>query len=112
MVQIIYVESDNTEHAVDVEENMTLMEGATLNLVPGVEGMCGGICSCATCHCYIDEPWSTQLQAPSPGELEMLATAKERTEVSRLGCQVPVTWEMEGMRVRLPAQQGSVADSL
>ena len=44
-------------------------------------------------------------------ELEMLATAKERTEVSRLGCQIPVTWEMEGMRVRLPAQQGSVADS-
>ena len=108
MVRIVYVEHDGTEHPVDVDEDMTLMEGATLNLVPGVEGMCGGICSCATCHCYIDEPWSDALHAPSPGELAMLATARGRSEQSRLGCQIPVTWEMEGMRVRLPAQQGAI----
>lgn len=106
MVQIVFVEHDGEEHSVDVEENMTLMEAATLNLVPGVEGMCGGICSCATCHCYVDEQWSGKLEAPGAGELQMLDTASERTEQSRLGCQVVVSWEMEGMRVRLPSHQG------
>ena len=81
-----------------------------MNLVPGVEGMCGGIASCCTCHCYIDGPWSDKLNEIGPQEEAMLATAKERREGSRLGCQVLVTWEMEGMEVHLPEEQGSVSD--
>ncbi|MFK8022146.1 MAG: 2Fe-2S iron-sulfur cluster-binding protein [Pseudomonadales bacterium] len=109
MVNIVFVQADGAEQEVDVEEDTTLMEAATLNLVPGVEGMCGGICSCATCHCYIDEAWQEKLHDPSMGEQLMLNTAKERTDLSRLGCQILVTWEMEGMRIRLPSEQGSVA---
>ena len=108
MPNIIYVEPDGTRHEVELEEQMNLMEGATMNLVPGVEGMCGGIASCCTCHCYIDESWADKLNDIGPQEEAMLATAKERRDSSRLGCQVLVTWEMEGMEVHLPEEQGSI----
>jgi 2Fe-2S ferredoxin len=108
MPNIIYIEADGTRHEVELEEQMNLMEGATMNLVPGVEGMCGGIASCATCHCYIEDEWADKLEERGPAELNMLATAKNRKENSRLGCQVLVTWEMEGMEVHLPAEQGSL----
>lgn len=106
MVSITFVEPDGTEYPVETEEAMTLMEAATLNLVPGVEGMCGGICSCATCHCYLGEPWQTLVPPPSPGEEQMLATACDRTAASRLGCQITVTAAMDGLRVALPPRQG------
>lgn len=106
MVAITYVEHDGTRHTVDVDPDMSLMEGATLNLVPGVEGMCGGICSCATCHCYVPQAWADLIPAPSLGERNMLASASHVRENSRLGCQVVVTPEMDGLVVELPPDQG------
>jgi 2Fe-2S ferredoxin len=108
MPNITYIEADGTRHEVELEEQTSLMEGATMNLVPGVEGMCGGIASCATCHCYIDGEWADKLHPPQPNELAMLDTAKNRRDSSRLGCQILVSWEMEGMEVHLPEEQGSV----
>ena len=106
MPTIVYVEHDGTRHEVELEEQTTLMEGATMNLVPGVEGMCGGVCSCATCHCYIEGEWAGKLPPPEPGELQMLDTASHRRDSSRLGCQILVSWEMEGMEVHRPPEQG------
>jgi 2Fe-2S ferredoxin len=106
MVAITYIEHDGTRHCVDVDEGANLMIGATLNMVPGVEGMCGGICSCATCHCYVPKSWQQRIPAPTQGELDMLEAATDRRESSRLGCQVTVTAEMEGMEVHLPEVQG------
>ena len=85
---------------------MSLMEGATLNMVPGVEGICGGICSCATCHCYIPDEWTDRIPELSEGEALMLESASHRRPDSRLGCQIPVTADMDGMRVVLPVEQG------
>ncbi len=107
MVSIVYVEADGSRHEVDVDEQMNLMEGATMNLVPGVEGMCGGVASCATCHCYLEGELAAQLPEPNQAEQTMLDTAKHRKGSSRLGCQVLVTAEMEGMEVHLPPEQGS-----
>jgi len=106
MTTINYIEFDGTRHAIDVEEQMTLMEGATLNMVPGVEGMCGGLCSCATCHVYIPDAWAAKIPALEDGEDVMLNDASERKGSSRLGCQVVVTSELEGMEVHLPETQG------
>jgi 2Fe-2S ferredoxin len=106
MVSITYIEHDGTRHPVDVDEGANLMIGATLNMVPGVEGMCGGICSCATCHCHIKEPWRSRLSSPAEGELAMLESVSHRTENSRLGCQVIVTAEIKGLEVHLPPDQG------
>ncbi len=108
MVAITYIEHNGTAHTVDVDPNMNLMEGATLNIVPGVLGMCGGICSCATCHCYVPAEWQDKIPEPGLGELNMLETAGYRRENSRLGCQILVTEALEGLTVHLPEDQGLV----
>lgn len=105
MPHITYIESDGTEHTVDVEENMNLMEGSTINLLPGIEGMCGGICSCCTCHVYIDDSWAAKCNPMTEGERHLLEGSKHRKPSSRLGCQVVITHEMDGMRVHLPPDQ-------
>jgi 2Fe-2S ferredoxin len=107
MPSITYVEHDGTRHTVDVDEGMSLMEGATLNMVPGVDGMCGGICSCATCHCYVPEEWADKIPQATMGEEKMLKGAKYLQPNSRLGCQISVTAELDGLEVGLPVEQGS-----
>ena len=106
MAHITYVEHDGTEHTIDVEESMNLMEGSTINLLPGIEGMCGGICSCCTCHVYIEGEWASKVNPMSEGERKLLENAKHRKDSSRLGCQVIVTPALEGLRVHLPVEQG------
>ena len=107
MTRVTYIEAGGTEHTVDVGEQSSLMEGAILNDVPGIIGLCGGICSCATCHCYISSDWAEKLQPPSEGELTMLERAFDRRPDGRLGCQVVVTDAMEGIVVNLPAHQSA-----
>ena len=102
MVAITYIEHDGTRHTVDAEPNTNLMEGATLNMVPGVVGMCGGICSCATCHCYIPATWQDRIPPPADGERLMLEAVHQRRPNSRLGCQVVITEALDGLEVELP----------
>ena len=106
MVAITYVEHNGSRHTVEVEPGSNLMIGATLNMVPGVDGMCGGICSCATCHCYIPEGWRGKLPAAAEGEVAMLEGATHRHGNSRLGCQVIVSEALDGLEVQLPPEQG------
>ena len=105
MPNITYVEFNGQEHTIDVEENMSLMEGSTINLLPGIEGMCGGICSCCTCHVYIEPAWAAKVNPMTEGEKKLLEGSQHHKENSRLGCQVIVTCEMDGMRVHLPPDQ-------
>jgi 2Fe-2S ferredoxin len=103
---ITYVDFDGTRTDVNVELEMNVMEGATLNMVSNIEGQCGGICSCATCHCYIEAPWSDKIPEKQSGEVKMLEKATHLKSTSRLGCQVVITPELEGMVVYLPESQG------
>jgi 2Fe-2S ferredoxin len=103
--KVTYVEADGTAHTVEVDPQLSLMEGSILNEVPGIIGLCGGICSCATCHCYIGGEWAAKLSPPSEGELAMLERASDRRPESRLGCQVVVTEALDGIVVGLPSHQ-------
>ncbi|NGY04868.1 2Fe-2S iron-sulfur cluster-binding protein [Solimonas terrae] len=105
MVAITFIEDNGTRHQVDAEPGTNLMEAATLNMVPGVLGMCGGICSCATCHCYVGDDWRAQAGAPAEGELQMLDAVTHRRPGSRLGCQVIVSEAMDGITITLPPDQ-------
>jgi 2Fe-2S ferredoxin len=106
MAEITYVEPSGGPVTVKVPDGWTLMQGATVNGVDGIIGECGGSCSCATCHCYVDADRSAELPAPGEGELAMLeTTAAPRLPNSRLACQLKASPELDGLVVTLPETQ-------
>lgn len=84
---------------------MSLMEAALNGGVDGILGECGGACSCATCHVYVGAPWRERLTPPDEMELDMLEAAAERREDSRLGCQIRLSMDLDGIEVGLPERQ-------
>ncbi len=105
MPRVTYVEFDGTPHEIDAEVGTSLMLNAINNNVPGIDADCGGECSCATCHVILSDEWFNQLGEPSENEDAMLGLNPERTDNSRLSCQIPVTEEMDGLVVSLPEFQ-------
>jgi 2Fe-2S ferredoxin len=105
VVKVVFLEPDGTEKSVEVAPGSTLMEAAVFNMVDGIIGLCGGICSCATCHCYVDPEWRDRLAPPGDGEGEMIASLDNARPGSRLGCQVTLTPDLDGIRVQVPADQ-------
>ncbi len=81
------------------------MEVAVQNGVNGIDADCGGACSCATCHGYIDEKWRDRIESADSVELEMLDFAYMRADGSRLTCQIKVVDDMDGLLIRLPDAQ-------
>ncbi len=105
MPKITYIEFNGAEHVVDVAEGLSVMEGAVQNLVPGIDGDCGGACACATCHVYVDEAWLAKTGTKEQMEQSMLDFASEVHENSRLSCQIKVTKELDGLIVHMPEHQ-------
>ncbi len=105
MVMITFIQPDGVEKTLDVEVGTTLMTAAVDNAVDGIQGDCGGACSCATCHCYIDDGYKDKIPAAEDVELSMIDFAIDPQPNSRLGCQVQVTEALEGMVVKLPESQ-------
>ena len=106
MAKITYIEDNGTVHETEGETGATVMETAIRNGVPGIVAECGGACSCATCHVYVDENWSDVVGGPSPMEEDMLDFAFDVQPTSRLSCQIKVSDELDGLVVRVPARQG------
>jgi 2Fe-2S ferredoxin len=105
MPKITYIDQDGTERAVEAELGATVMETAINNDVPGILATCGGSCSCATCHVYVDEEWFEKLPPLSLEELDMLDAAHDLEPNSRLSCQILVTEEIDGLVVKTPPRQ-------
>lgn len=105
MPKIIFIEHSGMQHEVEAQVGDSVMQAAVNNMVPGIIADCGGNCSCATCHVYVDEAWRGHLPAPTKMESEMVECALEVRENSRLGCQLHVTPELDGLIVRLPESQ-------
>jgi 2Fe-2S ferredoxin len=103
--KITYVDTEGTARTVEAEVGATVMESAIRNDVPGILASCGGACACATCHVYIDEDWWEKLSQRTPEEEDMLDTAHDVRETSRLSCQITVTNDLDGLRVRTPEKQ-------
>jgi ferredoxin, 2Fe-2S len=105
MAKIIYIEYNGSEHVIDVKPGLSVMQGAVKANVPGINADCGGACSCATCHVYVDELWRDKTGARSDLETAMLDFAENVESNSRLSCQIKVTDDLDGLIVRLPASQ-------
>lgn len=105
MTKITYIEHSGTEHIVDVEPGLSVMQGAVSNGVPGIIGDCGGVLSCATCHVFVDPAWADRVSEKSEMEEEMLEEVCDPQANSRLSCQIKVSDELEGLIVRMPISQ-------
>lgn len=105
MAKITYIEFNGTPHVVEVPSGLSVMEGAIDNNIPGIEAECGGACSCATCHVYVDPAWVEATGKPEHLEQDMLECAMDLQENSRLSCQIQVTDELDGLVVRMPELQ-------
>ena len=101
MPRIVYIEPDGNHVEVDVEVGYSVMEGAVNNGVDGIEAECGGACSCATCHCYVQEDWWDKLPEMDVIEDSMLEAATDRQPNSRLTCQIDVTEELDGLILKV-----------
>jgi 2Fe-2S ferredoxin len=105
MPKILFIRHDGTEHAVDAEVGKTVMQTAVDHMIPGIIGDCGGACSCATCHGYVDPAWCDRAGCKNDTEEAMLDGALRVESNSRLTCQITVTPELDGLVVRLPVSQ-------
>ena len=105
MPKITYIEDSGKSHTIEVAKDLTVMEGAVQNNIPGIDADCGGACACATCHVYVDEQWFDKPPKIESSEEDMLDVAYEPNQFSRLGCQITVTDDLDGLVVKMPTKQ-------
>ena len=105
MPKVTYIEHNGKAHVVDVPNELSLMEGAVQNNIPGIDADCGGSCACATCHVYVDEKWFDKLPNKESAEEDMLDMAYEPNKFSRLSCQITVADSLNGLVVKMPSKQ-------
>ena len=103
MAFITWKTKDGNEISVDVKDGLNLMEAATANNVPQIEGECGGCLSCATCHVFVDDQWREKTGEVDEIEDTMLEmTDVERQHNSRLSCQIIAAPDLDGLVLFVP----------
>ena len=101
MPNITVVNQSGEETIVEAATGRMLMEVIRDNGFDELLALCGGCCSCATCHVIIDPAFADKLPKLSEDENDLLDSSDHRTEFSRLSCQVPITDALEGLRVTI-----------
>ncbi len=105
MGTITFIEHDGTAHDVEFTDGESLMELATSNGIPGIDGDCGGEASCGTCHVIVDDAWIATTGTRTDLESQMVDMSPECVPNSRLACQVKACQNLDGLKVRLPEFQ-------
>lgn len=105
MGSITFIEHNGTQHTVDLAPGKSLMQIALDNDVPGIDADCGGECACGTCHVIVEGHYTNITGSATSDELQMLELTPERSDTSRLACQIIATDAMDGMIARLPEFQ-------
>ncbi len=101
MVKIIVVTRDGTEHPVEGQEGLSIMEVVRDSGFEELLALCGGCCSCATCHVHVDEEFLDKLPPMSADENDLLDSSDHRIDRSRLSCQLACVPELEGLRIQI-----------
>ena len=105
MPKITYKDNQGNSKTIEVENGLSVMEGAIQNNIPGIDADCGGSMACATCHVYVEEKWLNKLIKPEESEEDMIDMAFEPKKNSRLSCQLIVADELDGLVVTTPEKQ-------
>ena len=100
MVKVIFSDKSITK-TFHIESNKTILDLSRIENI-GIEGSCDGSMSCSTCHVIIHKDWISKLPLACTDEKEMLSLLPNYTENSRLGCQIVITDELEGLQFSLP----------
>lgn len=98
------IDQNDNEHEIETAATGSLME-ALRELEYGVAAICGGMCSCATCHVYVAPDWAGQIPEQHSDERELIAELQHRRETSRLSCQVRLDAGLDGLRVTLAPEE-------
>lgn len=104
MPMVLVVDRDGKERELDAPAGATLMEPLR-DMDDGVAAICGGMCSCATCHVYVDPAWLAKLPAPMSDETDMLSDLSNRHENSRLSCQISLKEALSGLKVMIAPEE-------
>ena len=105
MPKITYKDNQGNSKTIEVENGLTVMEGAIQNSIPGIDADCGGSMACATCHVYVEEKWLDKIPKPIDAEIDMIDMAYEPKKNSRLSCQIIISDELDGLTVTTPEKQ-------
>ena len=105
MPKITYIDKSGNSKTINVENGLSVMEGAIQNNIPGIDADCGGSMACATCHVYVEDIWLDKIAKAEDAEVDMIDMAFEPRKNSRLSCQLIVSDELEGLIVTTPEKQ-------
>jgi 2Fe-2S ferredoxin len=101
MASLIIVTRDGTERRIDAQVGLSVMENIRDSGIDELQALCGGSCSCATCHVYVDQASATGMPESNPDESDLLAASEMRRDNSRLSCQLQFSAAMDGLRVTI-----------
>ena len=104
MPKLIVVTREGEEREIDGEAGLSVMEVIRDAGIDEILALCGGCCSCATCHVHVDPEFAAKLPAMSEDENDLLESSSERDANSRLSCQIDMTDALDGLRVRIAAE--------
>ena len=105
MPKITFIDQKGLSKTIEIENGLTVMEGAVQNNVPGIDADCGGGMACATCHVYVEDSWFNKIQKAEDAEQDMIDMAYKPQKNSRLSCQIVVSDEIDGLTVTTPEKQ-------
>ena len=105
MAKIIYNDFEGNSKTVEIENGLSVMEGAIQNEISGIDADCGGAMACATCHVYVKEEWFNKIPKAEEAEVDMIDMAYEPKQNSRLSCKIIVSDELDGLEVTTPEKQ-------
>ena len=105
MPKITYIEQNGNSKTIEVDNGLTVMEGAGQNNMPGIDADCGGGMACATCHVYVEDSWLNKLPKAEDAEQDMIDMAYKPNKNSRLSCQIIVSDEIDCLTVTTPEKQ-------
>jgi 2Fe-2S ferredoxin len=101
MAEITVTARDGTEHRIGITPGMTLMETIRNQGVDELLALCGGSCSCATCHVFVAPGFAERLPPMSEDESDLLDSSDHRGTASRLSCQIPLSEDLDGLEVTI-----------
>ena len=105
MPKITYNDFQGNSKTIEVDNCLSVMEGAIQKDIPGIDADCGGSMACATCHVYVEDKWFDKIPKAEDAENDMIDMAFEPKKNSRLSCQIIVSDELDGLEVTTPEKQ-------